>query len=116
MILSKLEVNNHHIIIKRVSGAERICQELGREKLFSRNIVYCARKLAMLPQTRQKLIAANAIPQLLKMNKDSKYFLPGWYSNYNVGKKQIKPVFVSSFALAFVSLETQSPYVEEIKK
>jgi len=85
-----------------IGGAERICKELLKEKLSSRNIVYCARKLAMLPETRQKLIKENAIPSLLKMNKDS--------------KKQVKPVFVSSFALAFVSLETTSPSIEEIRK
>ena len=48
-----------------ILGAEKIFKELEKPVLVSRSVIYCTRKLAMLQETRRKLIECNAVPVLL---------------------------------------------------
>src|SRR5690348_2628716 len=89
-------------ILTFLVGGERISTELAKTRLVSRNIVYIVRKLAMLPETRKKLIVEGAIPHLLRLKLNNK-------------KNRVKPLFVSSLALAFIGLEMEEPYLSIVK-
>jgi len=84
----------------RLGGASRIEEELRKEKIFSRNVVYCTRKLAMLPDSRRQLISCGVIHALINLNKKALEY------------KEAKPLFVSSLALAFFVIEDDKTYRE----
>jgi len=78
----------------KLGGASRIEQELRKEKIFSRNVVYCTRKLAMLPESRRQLIKdENLIKSLVTLSKNA------------MEHREAKPLLVSSLALSFIAIE-----------
>lgn len=78
-----------------LEGAERIFNELEKPTLVSRSVIYCARKLAMLQETRRKLIECNTIPVLL---------------NFKRRNTDIEAVFVTALTLSFMVLEQEMPW------
>jgi hypothetical protein len=78
----------------KLGGASRIEQELRKDRIFSRNIVYCTRKLAMIPESRRHLIKDESlINSLITLCKHA------------IEVKEAKPLLVSSLALAFIAIE-----------